>query len=159
MTSNRVTLELQDVSKRFGDGDSSLTVLHRVSFEISDGEFVCLLGQSGCGKTTLLRIVAGLTDFEGQVLIDGSLIQGPGADRSMVFQDYGLLPWRTVLGNVEFALEVRGYPRAERRAIAHEQIEKLGLRGPLSAPDLGRHAAARGTRSRPDQGSQDPVDG
>lgn len=129
MMSGRRMLELQQVSKRFGNSSSSLLVLDAVSFGISDGEFVCLLGQSGCGKTTLLRIVAGLTDFEGRVLIDEVPIHGPGVDRSMVFQDYGLLPWRTVLGNVEFALEVRGYPKQERRAISNEQIEKLGLRG------------------------------
>lgn len=129
MTRKQATLELQDVSKRYGEGPSSHLVLEQVNFAISDGEFVCLLGQSGCGKTTLLRIVAGLTDFDGQVLVDGTPIQGPGVDRSMVFQDYGLLPWRTVLGNVEFALEVRGYPKGQRRDIAHEQIERLGLRG------------------------------
>ncbi len=129
MSSGRATLELQGVTKRFGNSSSSLLVLDRISFGISDGEFVCLLGQSGCGKTTLLRIIAGLTDFEGLVSIDGTPIQGPGVDRSMVFQDYGLLPWRTVLGNIEFALEVRGFPKQERRAIAHEQIAKLGLSG------------------------------
>lgn len=129
MVSKRVMLELQTVSKEYQSGTLLSLVLDGISFGVPEGQFVSLLGRSGCGKTTLLRIAAGLTEFEGEVLIDGIPIQGPGLDRSMVFQNYGLLPWRTVMGNVEFALEIRNVPKLQRRAIAQEQIDKLGLSG------------------------------
>ena len=119
-------LTVTQLSKSF----EALPVLRDVSFEAPRKQFVCLLGGSGCGKTTLLRIIAGLTTADaGQIVIDGNVVRGPGQDRSMVFQNYGLLPWRTVLGNVEFGLELRGMPKAERRRIAHETIVRVGLAG------------------------------
>ena len=87
---------------------------------------------------------------------------GPGQDRSMVFQNYGLLPWRTVMGNVEFGLEMRGVAKAERRAICQSHIDRVGLRRlreALPAPDLRRHAAAHGAGPRVLQGPRDPADG
>src|ERR1051326_290690 len=105
-------LELRNLTKRY----DQLTVLDRVSLVISEGQFTCLLGRSGCGKTTLIRIVMGLTESDaGTILVDGKPINGPGQDRSIVFQNYGLLPWRNVMSNVEFGLEIRGVPRALRR--------------------------------------------
>ncbi len=106
-------------------------VLDAVSFTVPQNQFVCLLGASGCGKTTLLRIVAGLTvpdggDDPGR---RHSTCSGPGQDRSLVFQNYGLLPWRTVMGNVEFGLEMRGVPKAKRRAICQTYIDRVGLTG------------------------------
>jgi NitT/TauT family transport system ATP-binding protein len=105
-------------------------VLDDVSFQVPEGQFLCLLGPSGCGKTTLLRIMAGLDRADkGAIIVDGKVIHGPGPDRSMVFQNYGLLPWRTVLGNIEFGLEIRGVPAARRREAARRQIEMVGLVG------------------------------
>jgi NitT/TauT family transport system ATP-binding protein len=105
-------------------------VLNNFDLTVDEGEFVCVLGQSGCGKTTLLKLLAGLIRADsGGVLIDGVLVSGPGSDRSMVFQNYGLFPWRTVLGNVEFGLEIRGVSKSARREIALREIERLGLSG------------------------------
>jgi NitT/TauT family transport system ATP-binding protein len=119
-------LELRNLTKRYDE----LTVLDRVNLFIPEGQFTCLLGRSGCGKTTLIRIVMGLTESDsGMILVDGKAVQGPGQDRSMVFQNYGLLPWRNVMGNVEFGLEIRGVSRAERRGAAVREIHRLGLDG------------------------------
>jgi NitT/TauT family transport system ATP-binding protein len=105
-------------------------VLRNFDLTVEEGEFVCVLGQSGCGKTTLLKLLAGLIRADsGGVLIDGVPVSGPGSERSMVFQNYGLFPWRTVLGNVEFGLEIRGVSKSSRREIALREIERLGLSG------------------------------
>ncbi len=124
-------LEARRLSKRYPDRQGrELVVLDQVSFAIPRAQFACLLGPSGCGKTTVLRIVAGLTSADdGEVLVDGDVIRGPGLDRSLVFQNYGLLPWRTVMGNVEFALEIQRVPKRERRRRAKEQIDRLNLTG------------------------------
>jgi NitT/TauT family transport system ATP-binding protein len=117
-------LEIRDLTKVYG----AQVVLERASLSVGRNEFVCLLGPSGCGKTTLLRIVAGLAEADaGAVLVDGRAVKGPGPERSMVFQNYGLLPWRTVRRNVELGLEMRGRPEAERRAAAEAAIRKVGL--------------------------------
>lgn len=119
-------MRIDNVSKRYGD----LAVLANVSLEVAAREFVCILGPSGCGKTTLIRIVAGITRPDsGTVLLDGRPLTGPSTDCSMVFQNYGLLPWRTVMGNVEFGLEVRGVSKRERRRIAQVQVDRIGLKG------------------------------
>jgi NitT/TauT family transport system ATP-binding protein len=130
-------LEVVGLSKSFGDagiGRNSMTnrvhVLDSISFGVPKNQFVCLLGGSGCGKTTLLKIVAGLIlPDAGRIEIEGYTVKGPGQDRSMVFQNYGLLPWRTVLGNVEFGLEIRGMPRKQRRDICRDFINRVGLSG------------------------------
>lgn len=127
-------LEIRNVTKVYHEDRRAhgpgILVLDNISLSVRANQFVCLLGPSGCGKTTLIRIVMGLTQPEhGEVWVDGTRVTGPGLDRSMVFQNYGLLPWRTVRENVEFGLEIRGVPRAERRAICQQYIEKVGLRG------------------------------
>jgi NitT/TauT family transport system ATP-binding protein len=105
-------------------------VLDHITLDVPQNQFVCLLGGSGCGKTTLLRIIAGLTRADdGRLESDGKEIHGPGQDRSLVFQNYGLLPWRDVQGNVEFGLEFRQVSKSERRRIACETIERVGLKG------------------------------
>ncbi len=119
-------LLIQDIEKYF----AGRRVLDAINIEVPERQFVCLLGGSGCGKTTLLRIVAGLTEPDGGVVaVRGKPIKGAGQDRSLVFQNYGLLPWRNVLGNVELGLEFRNIGKAERRRITSEYIERVGLSG------------------------------
>jgi NitT/TauT family transport system ATP-binding protein len=107
-----------------------LVVLDNVDLDIAQGEFVSLLGSSGCGKTTLLRIIAGLvTPDEGRVEVAGGAVAGPRRDVCMVFQSFALLPWRSVLDNVAFPLEIDGMSRAERMAVARRYIDLVGLGG------------------------------
>lgn len=107
-------------------------VLKDVNLEIQEGEFHVFLGASGCGKTTLLNIVAGfLSKTDGSVQLDGKEICGPGAERGVVFQnaDLAIFPWLTVEKNVEYGLKMRGVKKAERKAIALDAIELVGLKG------------------------------
>jgi NitT/TauT family transport system ATP-binding protein len=124
-----------DVSKFFpvrahpGEQPPELMVaLDRISATIRRGELVTLLGPSGCGKTTLLKLTAGLiSPDEGSITVAGSRLTKPRKDACMVFQNFGLLPWRTVVGNVEFPLEIDGVGAAERREQARELIDLVGL--------------------------------
>jgi NitT/TauT family transport system ATP-binding protein len=105
-----------------------IQALRDVSLEVAAGEFISLVGASGCGKTTLLRIVDGLmAPSSGQVRIDGRAVRGPGPDRGFVFQQDALLPWRTVLDNVIFGLEVQGSSKAAARQRADEFLRLVGL--------------------------------
>jgi NitT/TauT family transport system ATP-binding protein len=105
-----------------------MVALDRINAAVRKGELVTLLGPSGCGKTTLLRLTAGLIAAdEGAITIAGEPVKGPRKDACMVFQNFGLLPWRTVLGNVEFPLEIDGVAAAERRERAGHVIELVGL--------------------------------
>jgi NitT/TauT family transport system ATP-binding protein len=114
------------VAKHYG----VVRALDPVNLEIADGEFVCLLGPSGCGKSTLLRMVAGLmTPSAGVLLADGKPITGPGPERGLVFQEYALFPWLTVLGNVMYGPSVRGLGKDTAERIAREQIARVGLEG------------------------------
>jgi NitT/TauT family transport system ATP-binding protein len=127
-------LEVRDLTKLFfrqtPKGWAGFQVLDRVSFTVAPGEFVSVLGPSGCGKTTLARILVGIETLDqGQVLIDGRPAGPPGADRCLVFQNYGLFPWRTVADNVELGLELRGVPAQRRRAEARKYIDLVGLTG------------------------------
>jgi NitT/TauT family transport system ATP-binding protein len=107
-----------------------IQVLGGINLSVSDGEFVSVIGPSGCGKSTLLRIVDGLMQPDaGRILVDGAEVHGPGPDRAVVFQYFGLYPWRSVLRNVEFGLELKGVLAHERRRVALENIAKVGLRG------------------------------
>lgn len=127
----RPIIEVRDVKKFFRNRDGEPhEVLRGLSFEVGDHEVVGVIGPSGCGKTTLLRIIAGLTSKDGgEVIGSEGVISGPGSDRRMVFQDFALLPWRTVLRNVEFGLEVQGVGRDTRRSRAVEAIARVGLKG------------------------------
>jgi NitT/TauT family transport system ATP-binding protein len=124
-------VEFRQVTKQFGD----LTVIRDVTFAVPDlpgsGEFVTILGPSGCGKSTVLRLIAGLPPHhpasDGVVHVANAPVNGPGADRGMVFQDYTSFDNRTVEDNVAFGLECRGVGRRERREQAHAWIEKVGL--------------------------------
>ena len=87
----------------------ALSVLEQLSLEVQDKEFVCILGSSGCGKTTLLRLIAGLDTAEsGSIILDGEEMQGPSPKVGLVFQEYSLFPWRTVIDNIAFGLEMQG---------------------------------------------------
>jgi NitT/TauT family transport system ATP-binding protein len=127
-------LEVRRLSKIFFEQNDprkpGLVALYDISLAIRKNEFVSLLGPSGCGKTTLIRIIAGLlTADRGEVLVNSQVVNSPGRDRCMVFQQFGLLPWRTVMSNVEFGLEIDGVPRDERRALAEKYLELVGLKG------------------------------
>ncbi len=102
--------------------------LHDINLSVEDGEFVSLLGPSGCGKTTLLKALDGLLPIDrGEIRVNGKKITGPGRERAFVFQNFGLFPWRTVLGNVVFPLESAGRPKGERDEVAKSYIEMVGL--------------------------------
>jgi NitT/TauT family transport system ATP-binding protein/sulfonate transport system ATP-binding protein len=104
--------------------------LDRISLRVLENEFLVIVGPGQCGKTTLLRIIAGFeTPTTGNILLDGKEVSGPGPDRGMVFQKYTLFPWRTVMGNVEMGLKLRGMNRNERREIAGHYINLVGLQG------------------------------
>jgi NitT/TauT family transport system ATP-binding protein len=122
-------VELDNVSKFYG-AERRLHALHEVSFDVGHGEFVSIVGPSGCGKSTLLKIIAGL-DYpsSGVVKFRGGPIRGPHDKISMVFQAFGLFPWRTVLENTEYGLEMQKVPKQERRRLAKEYLEMVGLAG------------------------------
>ncbi|WBB58293.1 ABC transporter ATP-binding protein [Streptomyces sp. WMMC500] len=125
-------LEITGLHKNYVDAYSGeeVTAIGDVSFSVDEGEFVSVLGPSGCGKTTVLNIVAGFVNLtEGEVVVDGQAVGGPGPDRGVVFQSHALFPWKTVLGNVVFGLRMKGMPRAERDARGKEFLELVGLGG------------------------------
>lgn len=110
--------------------DQPIPALKDVSFEVERGEFVSLLGPSGCGKTTLLRIMHGLVrPSAGRVVVDGKEVKGPETHRAMVFQDFGLLPWRTTLDNIQMGLEFQGVKKEIRQKTALEMVKVVGLQG------------------------------
>ena len=124
-------LSIQGVSRIFtGKKGQTTQALLPIDFEVRENDFVTILGPSGCGKSTLLRIVAGL-DYptEGQVLLDGSPVRGPGADRGVVFQSYTLFPWLTIEENIRFGLRERGMKQADQKERSDYFIAKVGLRG------------------------------
>lgn len=120
-------VELDNVTK-FYNTQEKLHALHQVSFDIDKGEFVCIVGPSGCGKSTLLKIMAGLdAPSSGEVRFQGGPVRGPHSKISMVFQSFGLFPWRTVLENVEYGLEMRKVPKNERQETSRQYLEMVGL--------------------------------
>ena len=124
-------LEARNICKEFVTADGKdLTVLSDVSISIAEGEFVSVVGASGCGKTTLLRILDGLILPEsGQVFLDGNEVKAPGSNRGFVFQSDNLLPWRTVMQNIVFGPEVQGVPKPEAEKTAARFIQLVNLRG------------------------------
>ncbi len=122
-------IEVNHVSLVYDTPGGKVPGVDDVSFAMEPSEFVCLVGPSGCGKTTLLNIIAGfLTPVAGDIRIGGNAVNGYGQDRGIVFQDFAqLFPWRTALGNVTFGLEMKGVPKAEREAIALEQLKLVKL--------------------------------
>lgn len=121
-------LRIENVSKTFLTTKRTVHALDRVSLDVHRGEFISLVGVSGCGKTTLLRILDGLDDADsGSIYLDGVKLDGVSHDMSYVFQDINLLPWRNVVDNVALGLEVRGVGKVERRERAMEVLDLVGL--------------------------------
>jgi ABC-type nitrate/sulfonate/bicarbonate transport system ATPase subunit len=119
---------IQGLSKRFPGRDNTLLALEDINMQVYRNEFVCVVGASGCGKSTLLSLIAGLEDpTSGEILLDGQPIDGPGADRGMVFQNYTLYPWLTVAQNIEFGLELQKMPAPERKQRVSYYMEIVGL--------------------------------
>jgi NitT/TauT family transport system ATP-binding protein len=125
-------ISVRHVSKEFAGtaNGKPFTALDSINLEVADGGFTVVVGPSGCGKSTLLDILAGLSGpTRGEVFLDGERVVGPALNRGVVFQQYALLPWRTALGNVAFALEANHVPKAERQAIARAHLDLVGLSG------------------------------
>lgn len=124
-------LQAIDLTKIYDSGNKGrVTAIDHVNLEVKDGEFVMIVGPSGCGKTTLINILGGLNDAtSGTVLLDGKPVEGPGADRGMVFQSYSLFPWLSVQKNVEFGLKMKKTPKEERARQAKRFIDLVGLSG------------------------------
>jgi NitT/TauT family transport system ATP-binding protein len=128
-------IQFNKVSKTFAVKDShgqgqSFTAIEDITLDVREGEFMVIVGPSGCGKSTLLDLLGGLTKpSRGTITLDGAPIVGPALDRGIVFQQYALFPWRTALGNVEFGLEAKGIPAEQRRQIALDHLELVGLSG------------------------------
>jgi NitT/TauT family transport system ATP-binding protein len=107
-----------------------VVALHDVDLEVPAGQFLSIVGPSGCGKSTLLAILAGLVaPTRGQVLLDGQPVTGPGPDRGVVFQEFAILPWRTVERNIAHGLEIQGVPRNQRAATVRRFVDLVGLTG------------------------------
>jgi len=119
---------INSVSKMFENKGTLFKSLENVDLEVNEGEFLCILGPSGCGKSTILRLIAGLDEpSSGQILMDDEVIIGPDSKRGMVFQEYSLFPWRSVIENVAFPLEMKGVPEEKRNKIAEDYLKIVGL--------------------------------
>ena len=123
-------LKIDNVVKEYVGNKGKTVALNGVSLDIKENEFICVVGPSGCGKSTLLNIIAGLLEpTSGAVYLDGKKIEGTGVERGVVFQGYALFPWRTVLKNVMFGLEMKRMPKAPAEEIAKKYIKAVGLEG------------------------------
>src|ERR1043166_7569776 len=123
-------LVVEDIVKRFDTPDGPLTAVDRVSFSVAPGEFLAVIGPSGCGKSTLFNVIGGLLDgYQGRVAVAGETVRGPHASVGMVFQEESTFPWRTVIENVAFPLEIAGVPKAERLERTHHFVALVGLAG------------------------------
>ncbi len=116
-------------------GGSPTDALQQINLTMDDRDFVVAIGASGCGKSTLLNLIAGfLAPTEGRIMLDGAVVEGPGADRSVVFQKHALLPWLNVRDNIEFGLMLQGHAKEDRNKVADRFIELLGLSGFEDSP-------------------------
>ncbi len=151
-------IEIKEACKNYVQDGKEFVALDHVSLDIDKGEFICLLGPSGCGKSTLLNALAGFEKVtSGSVKIDGKDVTAPSINNITIFQNYGLLPWRNVLKNVELGLESKKVPKAERETISKKYLELVGLSGyekrypkQLSGGQQQRVAIARGLAADPE---------
>ena len=122
-------ISIKGVSKNFKKNGRDITVVNDCNLDIGENEFLVIVGPTGSGKSTLLKMIAGFeAPTTGEIRVGGEIIKGPGADRGMIFQEYALLPWRTVLKNVELGLEFKGGKNeAENRELAMKYIDMVGL--------------------------------
>lgn len=153
-----VKLKVENLSKKFDTPNGEILALNKINFQIFRREFISVIGPSGCGKTTLIRILAGL-DFptSGNVFLEGRKMEGPGAERGMVFQDYTLFPWLSVKKNVMFGLEIKGLGKLKAEGEAMEWLDIVGLAKfadaypeQLSGGMKQRVAIARSLANRPE---------
>jgi NitT/TauT family transport system ATP-binding protein len=129
---NRPAIEIRGLGKlyREEDGGEAFRALGNVDLTVADGEFVSLIGVSGCGKTTLLKIIDGLLSYdEGELLVQGQPVRGPGRERAVVFQNFALLPWLTVKDNIGFGLKLQGTDSRQIDETTDRFIEMVGLEG------------------------------
>jgi NitT/TauT family transport system ATP-binding protein len=130
MSHHAAAVSIEDLSMEFISRGQRLLALQNVDLDVAPGELFVIVGPSGCGKTTLLRVLQGLASpTRGRILVGGKPVTGPGPDRGFVFQQDALYPWRSVLRNVGFGLELQGTPKAQARARAQAMIELVGLTG------------------------------
>jgi NitT/TauT family transport system ATP-binding protein len=130
VASTSTKLETRRVRKEFGTGDQQVLAIEDVSFKVREEEFCVIVGPSGCGKSTLLYLAAGFEKpTSGEILLNDRIIEGPGPDRGFVFQEFALYPWKTVLENVAFGLQIQGINKEEARERAEKHIEIIGLSG------------------------------
>lgn len=121
-----MALILRNVSKQYENAEQP--TLEGIDLEINSGEFVCVVGKSGCGKSTLLNLIAGLEEpTRGEILLDGKKISGPGADRVVMFQEHALFPWRNVIENVKFGMEIAGIPKEEQEEQAMKYLKMVQM--------------------------------
>jgi NitT/TauT family transport system ATP-binding protein len=125
-----IIIKVENITKTFTEEKTKIQVLDKVNFSVGYDEFVCLVGPSGCGKSTLLRIIAGLEKADsGRILFHDEPVTRPTPKITMIFQLFGLLPWKTALENVEVPLEVLGFPKEKRVHIAEEYLRMVELEG------------------------------
>lgn len=139
-----MSLVLKNVSKTFEDSQGD--VLNGINLEIRDGEFVCVVGQSGCGKSTLLNLIAGLEKpTDGEILLDGRQVDGPSAERVVMFQEHALFPWLSVIENVKFGMKLAGVPQKEQEETAVKYLRMMQLE---DCRDYAIHQLSGGMRQR-----------
>ena len=139
-----MSLVLKNVSKTFEDSQGD--VLNGINLEIRDGEFVCVVGQSGCGKSTLLNLIAGLEKpTDGEILLDGRQVDGPSAERVVMFQEHALFPWLSVIENVKFGMKLAGIPQKEQEETAVKYLRMMQLE---DCRDYAIHQLSGGMRQR-----------
>lgn len=139
-----MALEIKSLSKHFDNSDEA--TLNEIDLEVKNGEFVCIVGASGCGKSTLLNLVAGLIPpTSGEILLDGEKITGPGADRTVMFQEHGLFPWLNVIDNVKFGLKMAKRSKEEQEEKALHYLEMVNL---LEYKDYPIHQISGGMKQR-----------
>ena len=143
-----MSIEVKNINKSFESKKTEkLSVLENINLEINDGELICLLGPSGCGKTTLLRLIAGLDQpTSGEIIANGEVVKKPSGDRAVIFQQYSLFPWLTVLQNVTFGLEMtKKGSKEENVAAAERYLTSVGL---IDFKDSYPHELSGGMKQR-----------